>query len=157
MKRFGNCLRVIACLSIIAPLLAGCGGSDKREGSIGPNLAQTGIVQKGDPALAAAAGYVGSQRCSFCHPTQYTGWSKSLHNFPMKTVAELGDAVFVNDADGNGQDDFRDTLDFNNPATDSLIEANATFDCLGPAVEPREPTRFTQRRVRTCRRARLGG
>ncbi len=130
MKRFASLIPVVACLSLLASLLAGCGGSDKREGSIGPDLAQTGIVQKGDPTLAAAAGYVGSQRCSACHPTQFTGWSRSLHNFPLKTVAELGDAVFVNDANGNGQDDFKDALDFNNPATDSLIEANANGTAL---------------------------
>jgi hypothetical protein len=124
MKRLGTFIPIMAFLAILASILAGCGGSDKREGTIGPNLAQTGIVQKGDPALAAAAGYVGSQRCGVCHPTQFTGWSRSLHNFPLKTVAELGEAVFVNDANGNGQDDFKDTLDFNNAATDSLIEAN---------------------------------
>ena len=64
---------------------------------------------------AAAAGYAGSKACSTCHPREYTGWSKSLHNFPLKTVAELGDGIFANDANGNGQDDFKDTLDFNDP------------------------------------------
>jgi hypothetical protein len=130
MKLSSNCLRILACLPIIASLLAGCGGSGKREGSIGPDLTQTGIVQKGDPALAAAAGYVGSQRCSVCHPTQFTGWSKSLHNFPMKTAAEIGDAIFVNDANGNGQDDFKDALDFNDPSTDGILEANANGTAL---------------------------
>jgi hypothetical protein len=130
MKRHVTIIPVLAILMLLASLLAGCGGSDKREGAIGPDPALTGTVQKGDPALAAAAGYVGSQRCSVCHPALFEGWSKSLHNFPLKTVAELGDAIFVNDANGNGQDDFKDTLDFNDPATDSLIEANANGDAL---------------------------
>jgi hypothetical protein len=129
MKRLGTHFTVLASLLLLASLIAGC-GSGNREGTIGPDVALTGTVQKGDPALASAAGYIGSEACKNCHPTQFTGWSKSLHNFPLKTVAELGDAIFVNDADGNGQDDFKDTLDFNNSATDSLIEANANGTAL---------------------------
>jgi len=129
MKRIGTHIAVTASFLLLA-LLAGCGGSGNREGAIGPSVTLTGTVQKGDPALAAAAGYIGSEACKNCHPTQFTGWSKSLHNAPLKTVAELGDAIFVNDANGNGQDDFKDTLDFNNPATDSFIEANANGTAL---------------------------
>ena len=129
MKRIGMHITVTASFLLLA-LLASCGGSGNREGAIGPGVTPTGTVQKGDPALAAAGGYIGSEACKNCHPDQFTGWSKSLHNAPLKTVAELGDAIFVNDANGNGQDDFKDTLDFNSPATDSLIEANANGTAL---------------------------
>ncbi|TFH32380.1 MAG: hypothetical protein E4G97_02615 [Deltaproteobacteria bacterium] len=90
-------------------LLAGCGTSDSREGqdaTLPPVL-----VQKGDPVLAAAGGYVGSERCGACHSAIYAEWGNTLHNKPLKTVAEYGDTAFVNDANGNGANDFRDGLD----------------------------------------------
>jgi hypothetical protein len=110
MKRLGTHFTVLASLLLLAALIAGC-GSGNREGTIGPDVALTGTVQKGDPALAAAAGYIGSEACKNCHPTQFTGWSKSLHNAPLKTVAELGAGIFVNDANSNGINDFQDGLD----------------------------------------------
>jgi hypothetical protein len=110
MKRFGTHYAILVGIFLFASLIAGC-GSGNREGAIGPDVALTGTVQKGDPVLAAAAGYIGSEACKNCHPTQFTGWSKSLHNAPLKTVAELGAGIFVNDANSNGINDFQDGLD----------------------------------------------
>lgn len=138
MKRFRAYLAVLGTVVFLAASLAGCGTSGKREGQVGTSVTSSVVVQKGDPVLAAAPGYVGSEACAPCHPNNFEGWGKSLHNAPLKTVAELGDAIFVNNADGNGQDDFKDTLDFNNPVTDSLIEANANGTAL-KASRPNAP------------------
>jgi hypothetical protein len=82
-----------ATLALLALVLASCGSSGNREGTIGPDVGvSSGVVQKGDPVLAAAPGYAGSEACKNCHPNQFIGWSRSLHNAPLKTVAELGPA-----------------------------------------------------------------
>ena len=111
--------RIIAGLAImtLALLVAGC-GSDKKKGGVSGQGGVTGVpdlVQKGDPALAAASGFVGSERCAGCHGVIFANWSKSLHNKPLKTVAELGGGIFVNDQNSNGVNDFEDGLDFNDP------------------------------------------
>lgn len=124
MKRFGLIVAA-AALGFLGALAAGCGSSDRREGSIGLQANEALAVQAGDPVLAAAPGYAGSKACSFCHPGIFADWSRTLHNKPLKTVAELGDAIFVNDADGNGVNDFRDGLDLGvaNPKVDSAFLA----------------------------------
>jgi len=98
-------------LLVLVAIVAGCGSSGNREGAIGTAGTSAVVVQKGDPVLPAASGYAGSRACADCHPNQFEGWGKSLHNAPLKTVAELGDGIFVNDANGNNANDFRDGLD----------------------------------------------
>ncbi len=98
-------------LLVLVAIVAGCGSSGNREGAIGTAGTSAVVVQKGDPVLPAASGYAGSRACADCHPNQFTGWGNSLHNAPLKTVAELGDRIFVNDANGNNANDFRDGLD----------------------------------------------
>jgi len=106
MRRAKSQIAIVGTLLLLAVLAAGCGTSGNREGQVGTSQTSSVVVQKGDPVLAAAPGYAGSQACAFCHPSQYDGWGNSLHNAPLKTVAELGDRIFVNDADGNGVNDF---------------------------------------------------
>ncbi|MHB1011969.1 MAG: cytochrome c3 family protein [Desulfobacteria bacterium] len=115
-------LRRIGAFLFAGALLAGCGASGSREGQ--SDLPPV-LVQKGDPVLAAAGGYVGSGRCGFCHPGIYAEWGNTLHNKMLKTVAEVGDAAFVNDANGNGANDFRDGLDLAGNANFSAYGANA--------------------------------
>ena len=91
------------------------------------------LVQKGDPVLAAASGYVGSERCGVCHAAIYAEWGNTLHNKPLKTVAEVGDAAFVNDADANGVNDFKDALDLAGNANFSAYGANAPKMRTSPA------------------------
>jgi hypothetical protein len=105
-------LRRIGALVLAGAVLAGCGASGSREGQ--SDLPPV-LVQKGDPVLAAASGYVGSDRCGACHPGIYAGWGNTLHNKMLKTVAEVGDAAFVNDANVNGVNDFKDGLDLSGP------------------------------------------
>lgn len=123
MGRARTHLATLGTLLLLAALATGCGTSGGREGQGGTSGASSVTVQKGDPEIAAASGYAGSQVCSVCHPSQFAGWGMSLHNAPLKTVAELGDAIFVNDADGNGVNDFQDGLDFNDPATDPITDS----------------------------------
>jgi len=110
----------IGTLVLAGALLAGCGAAGSREGrdvTLPPV-----VVQKGDPVLAAASGYIGSERCGVCHSAIYAEWGNTLHNKMLKTVAEVGDAAFVNDADGNGVNDFKDGLD---------LAGNASFSAYG--------------------------
>ncbi|OGP32955.1 MAG: hypothetical protein A2X88_09005 [Deltaproteobacteria bacterium GWC2_65_14] len=130
MKRFSMRLGMLGTFLFLAVILNGCGTSGNREGQVGTSQTSSVVVQKGDPVLAAAPGYAGSGACAACHPNQFAGWGKSLHNAPLKTVAELGDGIFVNDADGNGVNDFKDGLDFNDPATDAI--ADSTLKGLRP-------------------------
>jgi hypothetical protein len=109
MKRF---LIPSAVLAIALLMLAGC-GSDKKEGSTEGLPPGADTVQQGDPVLSAASGFVGSERCASCHPDEYVGWSKTLHNKPLKMVSELGPGIFVNDHNANGVNDFVEGLDFN--------------------------------------------
>jgi len=95
------------------------------------------VVQEGDNVIAGASGYIGSAACATCHPTRFAGWGKSLHNAPLKTVAEFGEAIFVNDANNNGVNDFKEGLDFNDPATDSLITSSAADNLF--ALRPNAP------------------
>jgi hypothetical protein len=110
-------------LVLAGALLAGCGTSSNREGQ--DATLPPVVVQKGDPVLAAASGYVGSERCGVCHSATYAQWGNTLHNKMLKTVAEVGDAAFVNNADGNGANDFRDGLDLAGNANFSAYGANA--------------------------------
>ena len=112
----------IGILVLAGALLAGCGASGSREGQSDLPPVR---VQKGDPVLPAASGYVGSERCGFCHSAVYAEWGNTLHNKPLKTVAEVGDAAFVNDADGNGINGFKDGLDLAGNANFSAYGANA--------------------------------
>jgi hypothetical protein len=105
--------------------LLGCGASGNREGQIGTAGTAGILVQKGDPVLASAGGYVGSERCAPCHPGIFAEWGGTLHNKPLKTVAEYGDAAFVNDPDGHGITDFKSGLDLAGNANFSAFGANA--------------------------------
>lgn len=137
MRRFERHLAVFGTLLLFAALVAGCGTSGSREGQVGTAQTSAVVVQKGDPVIAGASGYVGSAKCATCHPTQFAGWGKSLHNAPLKTVAELGDAIFVNDANSNGVNDFKEGLDFNDPSTDALITSSAADNIF--AMRPNAP------------------
>ena len=112
----------IGVLVLAGALLAGCGASGSREGQ--GNLPPV-LVQKGDPVLPAASGYIGSGTCGSCHPGIYAEWGNTLHNKPLKTVAEVGDVAFVNDADANGVNDFKDGLDLAGNVNFSAYGANA--------------------------------
>ena len=103
---------IITILALIQMSFSGChksGGSKNSSGETGDK------VQKGDPYLPAAAKYVGSEQCASCHFNYFVGWSKSLHNKPLKTFAELGTTILVNDHNNNGLNDFQDGLNFNDP------------------------------------------
>lgn len=113
MKRIAIIL-AITTLVFSALSLSGCGGS-QREGGVSGGLIEGDEVQRGDPVLAAASGYVGSQKCAECHPNEYIGWSKTLHNKVVKMFSELGTSILVNDHNSNGKNDFEDGLDFNDP------------------------------------------
>jgi hypothetical protein len=110
-------------LVLAGALVAGCGTSSSREGQ-NVTLPPV-IVQKGDPVLAPASGYVGSERCGVCHSTTYAEWGNTLHNKMLKTVAEIGDVAFVNDPDGNGVNDFKEGLD---------LAENANFSAYGASA-----------------------
>jgi hypothetical protein len=113
----------IGALVLAGALLAACGTSGSREGQ---NVTLPPVVvQKGDPVLGAAGNYVGSERCGVCHSAIYAEWGNTLHNKMIKTVAEVGDAAFVNDANGNGVNDFKDGLDLAGNANFSAYGANA--------------------------------
>ncbi|MHB8782225.1 MAG: multiheme c-type cytochrome [Desulfobacteria bacterium] len=118
-------IAVLGIPVIAIAFLLGCGSSGKREGQIGTAGTSGVLVQKGDPVLAPADGYVGSERCAPCHPDIFAEWGGTLHNKPLKTVAEYGDAAFVDDADGNGVNDFKDGLDLAGNADFSVYGANA--------------------------------
>ena len=75
--------------------------------------------------MPAASGYVGSEQCGICHSAIYAEWGNTLHNKMLKTVAEVGDAAFVNDADGDGVNDFKAGLDLAGNANFSAYGANA--------------------------------
>jgi len=117
---------------LLAALLGGCNGDG---GTAAPTAAK---VQKGDTLnnQMAAAGFVGSEKCQTCHPEQFVGWSNTLHNKPLKTFAELGDGILVNDGinigagssatAGNGQNDFKDGLNFNNYSSNGKVNAAGT-------------------------------
>lgn len=122
MKRHPARFAPYATIALLALVAAGCGSSGKREGQIGTAQTSAVVVQQGDPVLAAAPGYAGSATCAACHPNEFEGWGRSLHNAPLKTVAELGGGIFVNDANANGIDDFQDGLDLaTTPAFDSFL------------------------------------
>lgn len=126
----------MAMLIISLILIAGC-GSDKKEGGVaGETAGGADLVQKGDPVLAAAEGYVGSEVCGTCHGVIFTGWSKSLHNKPLKTVAELGSSIFVNDTDENGANDFVDGFDFNDPDFQTTHGYSNPFSAMTPTWAP---------------------
>ena len=115
--------RRIGALVLAGALLAGCGASGSREGQ---NVTLPPVVvQKGDPVLPAASGYVGSGRCGVCHSATYAEWGNTLHNKILKNVAEIGDRAFVNDNNMNGVNDFKDGLDLAGPGNFSAYGANA--------------------------------
>ena len=124
MKRFKTPIAFLGLLALLGALWSGCGSSGGREGQIGTEGTSSVLVQRGDPVLAAAAGYAGSQACAPCHPDIFAEWGKTLHNKPLKTVAEYGDAAFINDANGNGANDFKDGLDL---AGNSNFSAYAAY------------------------------
>ncbi len=119
-------LLLLGICSLFVPLLfLGCdGGGGGTSGGGGGGVAP-GTVQTGDPALPAASGYAGSEACSACHPDIFTGWSNSLHNAPLKTVAERGGDIFVNDVDNNSVNDFEDGLDLQTQAAFASFADNA--------------------------------
>jgi len=137
MRRFERHLAVFGTLLLFAALVGGCGTSGSREGQVGTAQTSSVVVQEGDPVIAGASGYVGSAACASCHSTQFAGWGKSLHNAPLKTLAELGEAIFINDANNHGVNDFKEGLDFNDPATDSLITSSAADNLF--ALRPNAP------------------
>ncbi len=106
-------------------LLAGCGSSSSREGQNVPPGVSAVLVQKGDPVLPAANGYAGSGACGACHGAIYAEWGQTFHNRMLKTVAEVGDAAFANDANGNGSNDFKDGLDLAGNPNFAAYGANA--------------------------------
>lgn len=128
MKRTMGRIAVIGSLVFALTSLSGCGSSGNREGQVGTGGVAGVLVQKGDPVLAPSDGYVGSVKCAPCHPGIFAEWGKTLHNKPLKTVAEYGDAAFVNDADGNGVNDFKDGLD---------LAGNPNFSVYGVGNAPK--------------------
>jgi predicted CXXCH cytochrome family protein len=86
-----------------------------------------GLLDTGHPAIAARKGYVGSAACGRCHGDKFTGWSQTAHNLGARTWnrAGLTGRSFVNDADGNGADDFHDGLDLGTRPAFASLGANA--------------------------------
>ena len=71
------------------------------------------VIERGDPALAARDGYVGSAACGRCHDELVRSWSGTAHNSAVRSWnrAGLSGLTMANDANANGSDDFRDGLD----------------------------------------------
>ncbi|MEW6441532.1 MAG: carboxypeptidase regulatory-like domain-containing protein [bacterium] len=89
-----------------------------------------GYVNSGDPVTTAQSGYIGSERCSACHPGQFDEWKKTGHNMMVRSVSQPGLAGqgVVADANGNGVDDFIEGLDLGsspNAAAFAAYGANA--------------------------------
>jgi len=98
----------------------GCHDSKKSHGSAKPGISLTsttvaGIYEAGQstPGVPMAAGYVGANACKSCHAETFAKWSKTSHNKPLKSIAAQTDSIFVNDGNNNGQNDFKDNLNFN--------------------------------------------
>jgi len=62
-------------------------------------------VYAGPPSQDAT--YVGSTTCKTCHSSIYNRWAETMH---PKKIVPAAEAEFINDADGNGTDDFQDGL-----------------------------------------------
>lgn len=76
--------------------------------------------------------YVGAEQCLMCHQDM-TGWRTSLHatgfTVPKGANSMMDLYGIVNDADGNGVDDFKDGLDLS--ATDAFTAYGANAPVLG--------------------------
>jgi hypothetical protein len=86
-----------------------------------------GVVDPGEPFLAAADGHVGSRTCGACHEEVFADWLTTFHNVSIRETdrpGATGDAV-VGDADDNGVDDFRDGLDLAGDPDFAAFGANA--------------------------------
>lgn len=92
-----------------------------------PTVLPSTAVDTGDPVLAPLPGYVGSAACGQCHSGQFVGWSQTVHNNAVRTWdrAGLTGKSMVNDANGNGMDDFRDGLDLATTTAFASYGANA--------------------------------
>lgn len=113
----------IVAVVVAGALLVGCGSSGHREGQ--DTTLPPVLVQKGDPVLPAASGYVGSGRCGVCHSAIYAEWGNTLHNKILKNVSEFGDRALVNDANSNGNNDFNDGRDLAGPGSFSAYGTDA--------------------------------
>jgi hypothetical protein len=87
----------------------------------------TTTIELGDPTLAARSGYVGSAKCGRCHDTIVRSWSDTAHNSAVRAWnrAGLAGLSMVNDANGNGVDDFKDGLDLATTPAFAAYGANA--------------------------------
>lgn len=87
----------------------------------------SGIVDSGEPVLAPREGHVGSAACGRCHDEIFRDWSETAHNLAVRTWdrAGLTGAAFVNDANANGKDDFRDQLDLATTSAFAVYGSNA--------------------------------
>jgi hypothetical protein len=109
---------------VLALCLAGCG-----QGGTGhrPWGATDGGVDKGEPAIAAAPGHVGSETCQGCHSGIFAEWERTFHKLSVRRTGiagATGEGV-VADADANGRDDFRDGLDLSTDPDFAALGANA--------------------------------
>ncbi len=84
-------------------------------------------VDKGNPVLAPAPGYAGSDACASCHRGPFDDWLRTFHNLSMRETDREGAAgeAVVGDANGNGQDDFRDGLDLGTDLDFAVYGGNA--------------------------------
>ncbi len=86
-----------------------------------------GVIDRGEPALDPRQNYVGSATCGQCHPDLYVSWSRTAHHLSLRDGRQGGVSglPFVNDANGNGRDDFRDGRDLAQDAAFAALGANA--------------------------------
>ena len=97
------------------------------------------LVDSGEPTLDPLDGYAGSGTCGRCHDEIYRGWAKSLHNLAARSWdrAGLTGTAFVNDANKNGVDDFRDGLNLSTQAAFAAYGAAAPrLSYVGSAEYP---------------------
>lgn len=84
-------------------------------------------VEAGDQRIAAADGFIGSGACGRCHDTTFREWTRTAHHLAVRPWNQPGltGAAFVNDANRNGVDDFRDGLDLATQPAFAAYGANA--------------------------------
>ena len=107
-----------------------------RELGTSEGIASTAI-EAGDSDGAPRDGYAGSMACGQCHTEIASSWARTAHNSAVRTWnrAGLSNLLFVNDANGNGLDDFRDGLDLATTPAFAAYGANApklSYDAASP-------------------------
>jgi cytochrome c552 len=146
---------VLACLIVTGALLGGLALAGRD-----PVVAERRVA--GRPVQVADAGYVSSQTCRACHPSQYGSWHRSYHRTMTQvaapdTIAASFDGVTVDAVVGapmvleqRGRELW---ADFDDPDADQVaIRSRAGADQVGirpPGPTPVRPRRITRQVVMT--------